>query len=135
MFSEQQRDILRETLEWARYNAGRSVFESYDFTNAPVWKQGAWFTIGGHRCYFVSEVDFWADGGQLCGTTACVAGYIVYITRHLLGDDQSPSEEIRDYAERVLDIPEEVGDQLFIAAASEGDVITLLEEALKDDHW
>ena len=135
MFSEQQRDILRETLEWARYNAGRAVFESYDFTSAPVWKQGDWFSIGSYRCYFVSEVDSWVDGGHPWGATACVAGYIVCITRHLRGKDQSPSEEIRDYAEDLLDIPEEVGNWLFFESASEGDVITFLEEALKNDHW
>ena len=95
MFSEEQRDVLHETLEWSRHN------------------------------------NRW----QPCGTTACIAGYIVYITRFMLEEGQSFSEEIRDYADDVLDIPEEVSEWLFAENRPLVDIIDCLEEALKDNHW
>ena len=85
MFNAQQRDILRETLEWARYNDGQEVDESYDFIDDPVWTQGDWFSSAGSQCSFVSEVDALVDGRGVdsvvdgCGTTACAAGYIVLL--------------------------------------------------------
>ena len=143
MFSAQQRNILRETLEWARYNDGQEVDESYDFVDDPVWDQRYWFGVDGSRTSFVEEVDSWVDeevdsrinGGQPCGTTACVAGYIVYTTRHLREENPVPSEEIRDYAAWVLEMPGKLSEWLFKEFRPLEDIIDCLEEALGNDHW
>ena len=142
MFSTLQRDILRVTLEWARYNDGQEVEESYDFIDDPAWDQRNWFSVDGSRSPFVEEVDSWVDGRGVdslvdgCGTTACIAGYIVYATRHLR-EDEDPvlSEEIRDYAAWVLEIPEEWSEWLFGEYRALVDIIDCLEETLGNDHW
>ena len=134
LFSEEQRDILRETIEWVRHNDGQEGDESYDFTDAPAWDQRHWFSTDGFRRAFVDEVDSWVDGGQPCGTTACVAGYIVYATRYLRWENTSFSE-IQDYAAWALDMPEQVAEWLFEEAISPRGIIDCLEEALKDNHW
>ena len=135
MFSAQQRDILRETLEWARHNNGDKVLESYDFSDAPVWDQRNWFSFRDYLISFVEEVDSLADGGQMCGTTACIAGYIVYITRHLREEEEPSGEEIGDYAAWVLEMSEEVSEWLFDDDRLPIAIMNYLEEALEDDHW
>ena len=144
MFSEEQRDILRETLEWTRYNAGQEVDESYDFTNAPKLDQGGWFDFppdddGSHwsRLYKVAQIDVrLLLGGVPRGTTACVAGYIVYSTRVLRWDQSLPGgEEIAEYAARVLSMPNHVAYWLFDTRRSPAKIIDYLKEVLEDNRW
>ena len=143
MFSAQQRDILQETLEWAKYNAGQGGTKSY--TDAPKLDQGGWFEFpqdedGDGSPYWIrlhkaAQIDGPLLEGVPCGTTACVAGYIAYSTRALRRDQSLPGEEIGEYAARVLEMPDYVACWLFDEQRSTAKIITCLAEALEDDHW